>query len=195
MTAEPAKTATLEAIKAAKNAGALVSFDPNLRPPLWKSLEDAKREIELGLSLCDILKIADNELYLMTGEKCPLDTWDIENGLDNLDERFGIPLVFATLGAGGSTCRHKGRTYHCKCDDRIKPLNSTGAGDTFFGAALAQIVGDGSGVPDLDALEPDKIFETMKFANTAAGIIITRHGALMVMPSRDEIVAAMDFDA
>jgi fructokinase len=195
MTAEPAKTATLEAIKVAKAAGALVSFDPNLRPPLWKNLEDAKREIELGLTLCDILKIADNELYLVTGPDCPLDAWDIEDGLETLDERVGIPLVFATLGAKGSTCRHKGRTYYCNCDGRMKPINSTGAGDTFFGAALAQLVGDGLSAPDLDALEPGKILETMKFANTSAGIIITRHGALQAMPSQDEIESAMDYDA
>jgi fructokinase len=195
MTADPVRAATLEAIKAAKKAGALVSFDPNLRPPLWKSMDDAKREIELGLTLCDILKIADNELYLVAGEDCPLDSWDVEDGLNTLDERYGIGLIFATLGSKGSVCRHKGRTFYCKCDDRVKPINSTGAGDTFFGAALSQIVGEGTAVPDLDALEPGNILETMKFANTAAGIVITRHGALQVMPSQGEIEAAMDYDA
>ena len=90
------REATRYAIDVAKEAGCIVSFDPNLRPPLWKSLDEAKVEIEYGLSKCDILKISDNEVEFLFG------TTDYDEGARLIREKYQIPLVLITLGKDGS---------------------------------------------------------------------------------------------
>ena len=97
LTDEPCRSATEEALRLAKEAGALISFDPNLRPPLWRSLDEARAAIEWGLARCEVLKIADNELEFMTGER------DFDRGAAILKERFpNIRLLNVTAGAAGS---------------------------------------------------------------------------------------------
>ena len=100
-THEGCREATRYAIDVAKQAGCLISFDPNLRPPLWKSLDDAKAEIEYGMSKCDILKISDNEVEFMCG------TTDYDEGARMLQEKFNIPLIMITLGKDGSRAYYK----------------------------------------------------------------------------------------
>ena len=96
------RTASQYAIQCAKEAGALISFDPNLREPLWENLEDARKVIEYGMECCDILKISDNELTFMTGEK------DYDKGAVLLQQKYQIPLVCVTLGKDGSRAYYKG---------------------------------------------------------------------------------------
>ena len=98
------RTASQYAIQCAKEAGALISFDPNLREPLWENLEDARKAIEYGMECCDILKISDNELTFMTGEK------DYDKGAVLLQQKYQIPLVCVTLGKDGSRAYYKGLT-------------------------------------------------------------------------------------
>ena len=96
MTDEPAREATVRAVTIAKESGAVISFDPNYREPLWKNVDDAIDAMKYGFENCDILKISDNEIELFTGLK------DIEAGARKIKRDFGIPIVFATLGPEGS---------------------------------------------------------------------------------------------
>lgn len=170
------REATRFAIDAAKRSGLLVSFDPNLREPLWDSLENAKREIEYGLGKCDILKISDNEVEFMTG------TSDYAKGAAILRERYDIPLMFVTLGKAGSRAYYKELAVEVKPFLQENTIETTGAGDTFGGCALNYVLEHG-----LENLTEENLTELLTFANAGASIITTRKGALRVMPSREEI--------
>lgn len=175
-THEGVREATRYAIKAAKDNGLLISFDPNLREPLWPSLEEARKEIEYGLSVCDILKISDNELEFMTG------TTDYTKGVSILRERYPISLIFVTLGRDGSRAYYKDRMVEAKPFIQENTIETTGAGDTFEGCALNYILEHG-----LEKLSEEHLKELLVFANAGASIITTRKGALKVMPKEEEI--------
>lgn len=177
-THEGVREATRFALRTAKESGALISFDPNLRPPLWDSLEDARREIAYGLSQCDILKISDNELTFMTG------TDDYDAGAASLQQQYGIPLIFVTLGGDGSRAYYKGLRVCQPTFTEIRPVEKTGAGDTFEGCALGYLLEHG-----IDSLTEENLSELLLFANAGASLITTRKGALKVMPERAEIEA------
>ncbi len=100
MTHEEVRNATKTAIRVAKESGALVSFDPNLREPLWKSLDEAKEQVAYGLSQCDILKISDNEIRWFTGEE------DFDAGIAKLRGEYDIPLIMLSMGKDGSRLYH-----------------------------------------------------------------------------------------
>ena len=178
MTDEPAKEATVRAVTIAKESGAVISFDPNYREPLWKNVDDATDAMKYGFENCDILKISDNEIELFTGFK------DIEAGARKIKRDFGIPIVFATLGPEGSIALYKDMVI--KKDGYRNPatIETTGAGDTFCACAIDYIHRHG-----LDNLTKDGLFECLSFANAAASIITTRKGALSVMPTQEEITA------
>lgn len=175
-THEGVREATRYAIKAAKDNGLLISFDPNLREPLWPSLEEARKEIEYGLSVCDILKISDNELEFMTG------TTDYTKGVAILRESYPIPLIFVTLGKDGSRAYYKDGMVEAKPFIQENTIETTGAGDTFEGCALNYILEHG-----LEELSEENLKELLVFANAGASIITTRKGALKVMPKAEEI--------
>ena len=170
------REATRYAVETAKNAGALISFDPNLREPLWDSLEIAREQIEYGLSVCDILKISDNELEFTAG------TNDYDKGVAYLREKYDIPLIFLTLGKDGSRAYFKDIWVEEAASDKIKPIEKTGAGDTFCGCALSLVLDHG-----LDRLNEQTLSDILRFANAGASIITARKGALKVMPGREEI--------
>lgn len=175
-THEGVREATRYAIDVAKEGGALISFDPNLREPLWDTLEDAKREISYGLGKCDILKISDNEIEFMTG------TTDYTKGVASLQERYQIPLIFATLGKEGSRAYYKDVMVEVGPFLQEHTIETTGAGDTFEGCALNYILDHG-----LEGLTKEDLKELLTFANAGASIITTRRGALKVMPTPEEI--------
>lgn len=170
------REATRYAIDAAKKNGLLISFDPNLREPLWNSLDDARREIEYGLSKCDILKISDNELEFMTGTK------DYSKGVRMLREQYDIKIIFVTLGKDGSRAYYKDIIAEKPTFSEVKAIEKTGAGDTFEGCALNYLLEHG-----LDDLTKEDLMELLTFANAGASLITTRKGALKVMPDKDEI--------
>lgn len=178
MTSKQAEEATKYAVETAKKSGALISFDPNLRPPLWSSLKTAKEKIQYGLSVCDILKISDNEVEFMTGEQ------DIEKGVLKLTEQYPVPLVCATMGKDGSMIFHSGNKITADPFHSEATIETTGAGDTFCGAVLHFILQYG-----MDGLSPEILRQMASFANAAACLITTRKGALRVMPSMSEIEA------
>ncbi len=175
-THEGVREATRYAIDVAKNNGVLVSFDPNLREPLWESLECAKQEIAYGLSKCDILKISDNEVEFMTG------TDDYQKGAAMLREQYGIPLMFVTLGKEGSFAYFKDIVAQAQPFLQEHTIETTGAGDTFEACALNYVLEHG-----MEELTEENLKELLTFANAGASIITTRRGALRVMPSEKEI--------
>lgn len=176
MTAEGVEEATKKAIGIAKDSGCILSFDPNLRPPLWSSEEKAKEKIAYGLSVCDILKISDNEIEFMTG------TTDIDAGIAKIREQYNIPLVFATLGKDGSKAYYKDICVYVEGFANPNTIETTGAGDTFCANALNYVLEHG-----MDDLTEKNLKELLTFANAAASLITTKKGALCVMPTKDEI--------
>ncbi len=176
MTHKGVRKATKKAIKKAKENGALISFDPNLRPPLWKSLEDAKEQVEYGLNQCDILKISDNEIQWFTGEK------DFDKGIKKLQDKYPIKLIVLSMGKDGSRAYYKDLKVEKSAFVQKKTIETTGAGDTFGGCCLHFILKYG-----LDNLDKEKLEKMLTFANAAASIITTKKGALRVMPTKDEV--------
>ena len=171
------REATRYAIDVAKDAGCIITFDPNLRPPLWKSLEDAKVEIEYGMSKCDVLKISDNEVEFMCG------TNDYDKGAAMIKEKYNIPLVLVTMGKAGSRAYYKGMIVEVAPFLQENTIETTGAGDTFCASTLNYVLEHG-----LDNLTEENLKELLTFANAAASLITTRKGALRVMPSKQEVL-------
>ncbi len=177
LTDEPCKSATVKAYELAKAAGALISFDPNLRPPLWKSEDDAKAAIEWGLQRCDILKISDNEIEFMTGET------DFDKGAANLKERFPqIRLLNVTAGGDGSFSYYGGKRVFVPACKLGGVIETTGAGDTFCASVLNFVLENG-----LDGLTEKDMTAMLRFANTAAYIVTTKKGAIRSMPQREQV--------
>ena len=181
LTDEPCKSATLAAVQAAKEAGALLSFDPNLREPLWPSLDAAREQIAWGLGQCDILKISDNEIVFMTGEE------DFDRGAAQLMARYpNIRLLNVTAGGDGSHAYYGDlRVFEPACK-RGGVIETTGAGDTFCACVLNFVLEHG-----LEALTEADLHAMLRFANTAAYIVTTRKGAIRSMPERAQVEALL----
>ena len=176
MTHEKVRRATKKAVAAAKENGALISFDPNLRPPLWKSLEEAKEQAAYGFSQCDILKISDNEIQWFTGEE------DFDAGIRRLRSQYDIPLILLSMGREGSRAYYKDLRVEAAPFLQEATVETTGAGDTFGACCLHFVLEYG-----LDHLDEGKLAGMLRFANAAASIITTRKGALRVMPEISEV--------
>jgi len=176
MTHDGVREATKKAIDIAKESGAILSFDPNLR--LWKTLDDAKEQVAYGLSKCDVLKISDNEIQWFTGEE------DFDAGIAQLREQYNIPLIMLSLGRDGSRAYYKDLRVEVKPFLQDSTIETTGAGDTFGGCCLHYVLKYG-----LDNLDEEKLTEMLTFANAAASIVTTRKGALRVMPDVEEVEA------
>ena len=178
MTGEPANSAVRSAIHCAKEAGALISFDPNLRPPLWNSLSDAADAIWYGIRQCDILKIADNEIEWLTGEK------DYGRGVEKILEVSPVTLITVTLGKKGSLAYYKNRSCYAEPFLNAHPVDTTGAGDTFCGSVLSFILEHG-----LDGLSDENLHDMLLAANAAASLITMRKGGIRSMPGKSEVEA------
>lgn len=180
MTHDGIRRATLAALECAKEAGCLISFDPNLRPPLWENLEEARKAIAYGLYRCDILKIADNELEFMTGEQ------DFYKGAAKLQAQFpNIQVLNVTAGAGGSYSFYgTEKPVFVPACSLGGVIETTGAGDTFCASVLGYVLDHG-----IQNLTEDDRREMLTFANTAAYIVTTRKGAIRAMPEKDEVWA------
>ena len=181
LTHEPVRSATQKAVALAKEAGAVISFDPNLRPPLWDSLDEAKEQIAWGLARCDVLKIADNELEFMTGET------DFDAGAAILQNQYpSIRLLNVTAGAEGSYSYCGGvRTFQPSF--RLGgTIETTGAGDTFCACVLNFVLEHG-----LDGLTKNDLDRMLRFANAAAYLVTTKKGAIRSMPQREQVEAML----
>lgn len=177
MTHETVREATISAIKKAKENGALISLDPNLREPLWKSLDDAKAQMKSALSYCDILKISDNEIEFLTGET------DFDEGVKKIREDYNIKLICVTMGKDGSIAYYDDKKVVAKGFQQENVVDTTGAGDTFCGSVLNYICENG-----ISNLSDEQLKEMITFANAAASIVTTKAGAILSMPARKEII-------
>ena len=177
MTHDGIRATTKKAVETAKEAGALISFDPNLREPLWDSLDNAKEQVRWGLGKCDVLKISDNEIQWLTGEK------DFTAGVKKILEEFPIPLILVSMGRDGSRAYYGDHYVEVAPFLQENTIETTGAGDTFCACVLNYVLEHG-----LEALTDEQLKEMLTFANAAASIITTRKGALRVMPTREEVL-------
>ncbi|WP_342421478.1 PfkB family carbohydrate kinase [Paenibacillus sp. FSL E2-0178] len=177
MTHEPARTATKAAVLKAKEAGVMLSFDPNIRFALWESKEEARQSIYWGMNYADILKISEEELSFITG------TSDVEKGTLELQQQFEIALIIVTLAEKGCYYRMAGHAGYVP-GVKVKPIDTTGAGDAFLGCLLYKILESGS---SLQNLTNQQMSSMLTFANAGGAAVTTRKGALMSMPTTDEI--------
>ena len=177
MTHDGIRATTKKAIETAKEAGALISFDPNLREPLWDSLDNAKEQVRWGLGKCDVLKISDNEIQWLTGEE------DFTAGVKKIREEFPIPLILVSMGRDGSRAYYGDHYVEAAPFLQENTIETTGAGDTFCACVLNYVLEH-----RLEALTDEQLKEMLTFANAAASIITTRKGALRVMPTREEVL-------
>lgn len=181
MTHEGVRAATKKALKIAKESGALISFDPNLRPPLWQSLEDAREQVLYGLGYCNVLKISDNEIQWLTGKE------DYTEGVSWIRERYpDIRLILVSMGREGSRAYYGDVMVEAPACLNQKTIETTGAGDTFCGCILHYVLEHG-----LEELSQDDLREMLCFANAAASIVTMRKGALRVMPTKEEVEALL----
>lgn len=176
MTHEEVREATRFAVEYAKEKGALISFDPNIREPLWPSMDLAREQVEYGLGMCDILKISDNEIVWLTGET------DYSKGVAKLKKKYDIPLILVSMGKEGSRAYYQGGMVEKPAFVQPNTIETTGAGDTFMGCVLHQVLQTG-----LENLSEETLGEMLTFANAAASLVTTRKGALRVMPEESEI--------
>jgi len=175
LTTDPARSATLYAAETAKKHGAIISYDPNYRASLWSDEATAIERMLEPLSMVDVLKVSDEELPLLTGAT------DLEAGSQILADK-GIRMVLVTLGANGAFYRFRGKTGHVP-GVKVKVGDTNGAGDTFFGATLAQL----ARFDRLDDVTAQELEQIIAVSNKAASITTSRHGAIPAMPSFGEV--------
>lgn len=175
MTDEPVRSATKKALETAKEAGCLISFDPNLRPPLWSSMELAKEMMEFGFGYCDVLKISDNEIQFVSGKE------DYDEGIHYLQDKYQIPLIFLTMGKDGSRAYYKNMRVE-RPGFAVKAIETTGAGDTFCANAINGVLDRG-----IENLTEEDLGDILTYANAAAALITTKKGAIRSMPEKEEV--------
>lgn len=179
LTDEPSKSATLEALKFAKENGCIISYDPNLRPALWKSLEHALNEIKSVLGFSDILKISEEELEFITGMT------DLQKGSLKLYKSYGIKIILITRGAMGCFFRYKEETGSKPTFTECKTIDTTGAGDAFLGSFLFSLLSRDIKSPD--ELDLHMLEEIIFFSNAAASLSTRKKGAIPSMPDLSEV--------
>lgn len=177
LTEEPSRGATLAAVRFAMENNITVSYDPNLRERLWKNLDEAKTEILKAMHFADIVKVSDEELRFLTG----ID--EIEPGMRALYRNFQLSFLAVTMGPKGCCCMC-GETVCTSPTFDVKCVDTTGAGDSFWGALLYQVIQ--SGKPFAEYSEED-LLRFMDFANAAGSLTTTKKGAIPALPTEREI--------
>ena len=176
LTHEPARTATQEAIAYAKARGKLITFDPNLRKPLWQTEEQAKEQILWGLHQADVVKISDEEVEFLFG--CTP-----EEGASRLLEEFGVSLAMVTLGAEGAILKNRNGLARVKCPT-VTVVDTTGAGDIFGDSAVSRLLQTGLRP---EALKPEQLLQIGRFAATAASLSTEHPGGIPSIPSQESV--------
>ena len=176
MTHEKVRQATKKAVEEAKKENILISFDLDLRELLWEDLSLAKEQIDYGCSVCDILKIEDEELKFLT------DCYEIEKAVEILKSKYDIKLILVTEGSKGSTAYYKDLVIKQDAYLQKSTIDTTGAGDTYCGSCLGYLIDN-----NIDELNELKIKEMISFASAAASIVTTRKGAICSMPHPTEV--------
>ena len=181
LTGEPVRSTTQKAVALARASGCILSFDPNLRPPLWDDLEQAREQIHWGLAQCDVAKISDDELLFLTGET------DFDAGAAKLIAQFpNLQMVNVTAGAQGSISYYQGLRVFQPGVTLGGVIETTGAGDTFCAFVLNFLLEHG-----LAHLTADDLTQMLRFANAAAYLVTTRRGAIRSMPEPEQVLALL----
>lgn len=181
LTDEPARSATQKCVAYAKSAGKLITYDPNLRKPLWKDLEEAKRQLIWGLEQADVVKISDEEVEFLFG-------LDVEAGAKYILDNFGVKLVFVTCGAEGCFFQNAIASGHVPSLSGINVIDTTGAGDIFGGSAVWKLLQTGKAP---EALTAGELTDIVRFACTSAGLSTTKSGGISSVPEYAEILERM----
>ena len=179
LTDEPARATTYRAVAYAKERGKLITFDPNLRKPLWKDLETAREQMLWGLSQADVVKISDEEIEFLFG-------LSPQEGAKKILSEYGVKLVFATCGADGCWFENQNACGHVDSLKGIKVVDTTGAGDIFGGSAVWKVLQTGKRPEELNEAE---LREAVHFACTAAGLSTTKPGGISSVPELSAVAA------
>ncbi len=181
LTDEPARSATYQAVAYARSKGKLITYDPNLRKPLWRDLEDAKKQLLWGLSQADVVKISDEEVEFLFG-------LGVKEGAEYILQNFPVRLVFVTCGADG--CYFKNAVAEGKAPSlkNIQVKDTTGAGDIFGGSAVWKLLQKGT---DPGSMDKEALQEVVSFACTSAGLSTTKSGGISSIPEYAEVMARL----
>ena len=178
LTDEPARSATCGAVAYAKSKGKLITYDPNLRKPLWRDLEEAKKQLLWGLRQADVVKISDEEVEFLFG-------LGVEEGAAHILENYGVKLVFVTCGPDGCFFKNALASGHVPSLSGIQVIDTTGAGDIFGGSALWKLL-QLNKAPETLTLE--ELTDLVRFACTSAGLSTTRSGGISSVPDYEPVL-------
>lgn len=179
LTDEPSRTATYKAVAYAKEKGKLITYDPNLRKPLWADLQEAKTQLLWGLAQADVVKISDEEVEFLFG-------LGVEEGAKYILENYPVKLVFVTCGPNGCFFMNEQASGHVPSIQGIQVRDTTGAGDIFGGSAVWKLLQLGKKPGELNG---DELKEVVGFACAAAGLSTTRSGGISSVPEYSEVAA------
>ena len=181
LTHEPARSATYRAVEYARRQGKWITFDPNLRKPLWKDLDTAKEQMRWGLSQADVVKISDEEVEFLFG-------MTPEEGAAHILREFGGKLVFVTCGARGCFFQNRRTSGMVPGLTGLSVVDTTGAGDIFGGSALWMLLQTGEDPAELTEAQLRKVTE---FACASAGLSTTRYGGISSVPSYEQVMEVL----
>ena len=181
LTDEPARMATRKAVAYAKEQGKLITYDPNLRKPLWKSETEAREQILWGLYQADVVKISDEEVEFL---------WNCtpEEGADKLLTEFDVSLAMVTLGPKG--CILKTKNAACTVPGpKVQAVDTTGAGDIFGGSAVSCLLDLNK---TIDQLTEEDLLQIGRFAVTAASLSTEHPGGIPSIRPKDVVLHTME---
>ncbi len=181
LTQEPSRGTTWAAAKCAKEAGAIISYDPNYRELLWDTKEAAMEQMRSVVGLVDVMKISDEETELLTGEASP------EAASQILIDQ-GVKVVVVTLGGDGAFVRTAQGSTIVK-GYKVQPVDTTGAGDSFWGGFIYNVVSSGKQVEEL-TIEELACF--VKFGNALASLCVEKRGGIPAMPELEAVKARLE---
>lgn len=180
MTTEPVRTTTIHAVEAAKAAGSIISYDPNYRASLWEDEKAAVHAIKSLIPYTDVMKVSDEEGFLITGEQ------DYRKAAEKLLEK-GPYLVAVTLGAKGVYLAQKGKNEYIE-GYRVTAVDTTGAGDSFWGGFLSHFLTYGKSLMDM---KWEEWKECAKYGNATASLCVQKRGGIPSIPQKEEVIAVV----
>jgi sugar/nucleoside kinase (ribokinase family) len=178
-THEPLRSAVIKAVEAARGAGRIISFDPNLRPSLWSSMDRAREEIENGMEYADIVKLTDEELEFVTG------TADPERGTNAL-LKYGPRMIIVTRGSRSTFFNNGDLTFQVPVF-KVDQVDTTGAGDAFVASMLVWCAGQARNGQPVFGAEEGELKRMVKRANASGAITVTRKGVIPALPTMQEV--------